>query len=33
LVPSVDRARLGSVWQDLFDLDRIAAVLAASDTG
>jgi hypothetical protein len=31
LVPSVDRARLGSVWQDLFDLERIAAVLAAGD--
>jgi hypothetical protein len=31
LVPSVDRARLGSVWLDLFELDRIAAVLAAGD--
>jgi hypothetical protein len=32
LVPSVDRAALGSVWQDLFDLEQVAALLSANDT-
>jgi hypothetical protein len=32
LLPGVDRARLGSVWMDLFDLEQVAALLAADDT-
>lgn len=32
LVPSVDRARLGSVWQDVVDLERLTAVLPTSDS-